>query len=69
MTESVFNSSFEIELRALLLLSAARKKAYAIERIVALNFITCYTGNFQMPYLNPQGDNQFMFTELESVSA
>lgn len=66
MTESVFNSSFEIELRVLLLLSAARKKAYAIERIVALDFITCYAGNFQMPYLNPQGDNQFMFTELAS---
>ena len=64
MTESVFNSSFEIELRILLLLSAARKKAYAIERIVALDFITCYAGNFQMPYLNPQGDNQFMFAEL-----
>lgn len=66
MTESVFNSSFEIELRILLLLSAARKKAYAIERIVALDFIICYAGNFQMPYLNPQGDNQFMFAELAS---
>lgn len=66
MTESVFNSTFEIELRILLLLSAARKRAYAIERIVALDFITCYAGNFQMPYLNPQGDNQFMFAELAS---
>lgn len=66
MTESVFNSTFEIELRILLLLSAARKRAYAIERIVALDFIICYAGNFQMPYLNPQGDNQFMFAELAS---
>ena len=66
MTESVFNSTFEIELRILLLLSAARKRAYAIERIVALDFITCYASNFQMPYLNPQGDNQFMFAELAS---
>lgn len=66
MTESVFNSTFEIELRILLLLSAARKRAYALERIVALDFITCYAGNFQMPYLNPQGDNQFMFAELAS---
>ena len=66
MTDSIFNSSFEIELRILLLLSAARKKAFAIERIVALDFIVCYAGNFQMPYLNPQGDNQYMFAELAS---
>lgn len=66
MTDSIFNSSFEIELRILLLLSAARKKAFAIERIVALDFIVCYARNFQMPYLNPQGDNQYMFAELAS---
>ena len=66
MTESIFNSSFEIELRVLLLLSAAKKKAFAVERIVALDFIVCYAGNFQMPYLNPQGDNQHMFAELAS---
>ena len=55
MTDSIFNSTFEFELRVLLLLSAARKKAFAIERIVSLDFIVCYAGNFQMPYLNPQG--------------
>ena len=66
MTKSIFNSSFEIELRVLLLLSAARKKAFAIERIVALDFIICYAANFQMPYLNLQGDNQYMFAELAS---
>ena len=31
MTDSIFNSTFEFELRVLLLLSAARKKAFAIE--------------------------------------
>ena len=66
MTNSIFNSTFEFELRVLLLLSAARKKAFAIERIVSLDFIVCYAGNFQMPYLNPQGDNQYMFSELAS---
>lgn len=64
MTESVFNSNFEIELRVLLLLSMAKKKAYAVERIVALDFIICYAGSFQLPYLNPHGDNQLMFSEL-----
>ena len=66
MTNNIFNSTFEFELRVLLLLSAARKKAFAIERIVSLDFIVCYAGNFQMPYLNPQGDNQYMFSELAS---
>lgn len=64
MSESVFNSIFETELRVLLLLSVARKKAYAVERVVALDFIICYAERFQMPYLNPHGDNQFMYAEL-----
>ena len=66
MTESVFNSTFEMELRVLLLMSAAKKKAYSIERIVSLDFIVCYAGYFQLPYLNPQGDNQYMCSELAS---
>lgn len=66
MTESVFNSTFEMELRVLLLMSVAKKKAYSIERIVSLDFIVCYAGYFQLPYLNPQGDNQYMFSELAS---
>ena len=55
-----------MELRVLLLMSAAKKKAYSIERIVSLDFIVCYAGYFQLPYLNPQGDNQYMFSELAS---
>ena len=47
-------------------MSAAKKKAYSIERIVSLDFIVCYAGYFQLPYLNPQGDNQYMFSELAS---
>lgn len=66
MTESVFNSTFEMELRILLLMSAAKKKAFSIDRIVSLDFIVCYAGYFQLPYLNPQGDNKYMFSELAS---
>ena len=66
MTESVFNSTLEMELRILLLVSAAKKKAFSIDRIVSLDFIVCYAGYFQLPYLNPQGDNQYMFSELAS---
>jgi len=64
MNQTVFNSTFETELRILLLLASAKKKAFALERIVSLDFITCYAGNFQLPYLNIQGDNQFMYSEL-----
>ena len=55
MTESVFNSTFELELRILLLMSAAKKRAFSVERIISLDFIVCYAGIFQLPYLNPQG--------------
>ena len=61
MNQTVFNSTFETELRILLLLASAKKKAFALERIVSLDFITCYASNFQLPYLNIQGDNQFMY--------
>lgn len=66
MTESVFNSTFEMELRILLLMSAAKKQAFSVDRIVSMDFIVCYAGNFQLPYLNPQGDNKYMFSELAS---
>lgn len=66
MIASVFNSTFEMELRILLLMSATKKKAFSIDRIVSLDFIVCYAGYFQLPYLNPQGDNQYMFSELAS---
>lgn len=66
MTESIFNSTFEMELRILLLMSAAKKKAFSVERIISMDFIICYAEFFQLPYLNPQGDNQYMFSELAS---
>lgn len=66
MAENIINSTLEFELRVLLLLQAARKSAFSIERIVSLDFIICYAGHFQMPYLNPQGDNQYMYAELAS---
>lgn len=66
MSDSVFNSTFETEIRILLLLSVARKKPLSAERIISLDFIICYAERFQMPYLNPHGDNQFMYTELSS---
>ena len=66
MTESIFNSTFEMEMRILLLMSAAKKKAFSVERIVSMDFIVCYAGYFHLPYLDPQGENQYMFSELAS---
>ena len=47
-------------------MSAAKKRAFSVERIISLDFIVCYAGIFQLPYLNPQGDNEYMFSELAS---
>lgn len=69
MTDGVFNSTFEMEPRILMLLSAAQKKAFSLERIVSLDFIVCYAARFQLPFLNLQGDNRLMFSELASRRA
>lgn len=66
MTEQLFNSTFELELRVLLLLQSVKKQALTIERIILLDFIVCYAGDFQMPYINLHGDNQYMYGELAS---
>lgn len=60
----LFNSMFEIKLRVLLLLYAAKKTPFSMERIVSLDFIVCYAKHFDFPYSNLQGDNQFMYAEL-----
>ncbi len=66
MTRTVINSELATEVRVLLLLSSTKRKAFALERIVSVDFIICYAGSFQFPYLNPQGDNRYMFAELGS---
>lgn len=52
MSNNLFNSSFEMQLHILILLSIAYGKAYSTDKIVGLDFISCYSANFSIPYGN-----------------
>ena len=61
----LFNSIFETELRCLLLLSAKRQ-SLSLDRIVSLDFISCYSEEFQLPFANLHGNNDYMYSEITS---
>lgn len=64
MANNLFNSTFEVELRILCLLNSGRKVTMSTDRIVYMDFIVCYAGCFQLPYINLHGDNDYMYGEL-----
>ena len=66
MEFKLFNSPFEMELRTLLLLSADTKNAYSIDRIVSLDFIVCYAADFNLPYGNLHGQNNYKYGEISN---
>lgn len=66
MGSRLFNSSFEMELRMLFLLSTVKRKPITIERIVALDFITCYAADFCLPYANLHGQNNYRYGEMSN---
>lgn len=61
----VFNTSFELSLRVLLILKIAKKKMSA-ERITALDFISIYGKDFGVSDYNLHGDNNYRFSEYAS---
>ena len=61
MDAKLFNSTFEMELRILLLLLENGGKQYTVDRIVAIDFITCYSSDFSLPYGNLHGENSYKF--------
>ena len=63
--DELFNSVFETELRCLLLLSA-KKQMLSLDRIVSLDFISCYSEEFQLPFANLHGNNDYMYSEIAS---
>lgn len=63
--DELFNSVFETELRCLLLLSA-KKQMLSLDRIVSLDFISCYSEEFQLPFGNLHGNNDYMYSEIAS---
>jgi hypothetical protein len=62
---SLFNSTFEMELRVLLLLSQTRR-ALSKEEIVDFDFITIYSADYGIGEENLHGENRFKFGEFAS---
>lgn len=62
----LFNSTFEVSLRALLLLSQTVDVNMTIDRIVAYDFISLYSRHFDLADINLHGDNEYGFSELSA---
>ena len=62
----LFNSTFEVSLRALLLLSQTADVNMTIDRIVAYDFISLYSRHFDLADINLHGDNEYGFSELSA---
>ena len=65
----LFNSSFEVSLRALLLLSVTGDENMTLDRIVAYDFIAIYGRHFGIADTNLHGDNDYGFSELSTRRA
>lgn len=66
MSKQLFNSTFEMELRVMSLLSIDGQTAYSLEKILALDFIDCYAGKFGLPYFNLHGNGLYLFGEISN---
>lgn len=62
---SIFNTSFEISLRIMIILNTVETRL-SIERITALDFITIYGKDFGVSEYNLHGDNDYKFSEYTS---
>lgn len=65
----LFNTPFEIGLRAMLILAATRSRGMTIDRITAYDFMTIYGSDFGVSEKNLHGINHFSFSELTSRRA
>lgn len=64
--KTVFNSTFEISLRILLLLSESEDAGLSIDRIAAYDFITIYSKYFYLSDRVLHGENEFGYSEIAS---
>ena len=60
----LFNTSFEVSLRILLILSAVKPRSITIDRIAAYDLMAVYGRDFGIAEQNLHGENQFSFSEL-----
>ncbi len=64
MKNNLFNSPFEMSLRIILLLSTVPKEKFSVDRIIGLDFISCYAADFGLPFSNLHGDNGYRYGEI-----
>lgn len=62
----VFNSTFEVSLRLLLLLSVSSDVGLSIDRIATYDFITIYSRYFGLSDKVLHGENEFGYSEIAS---
>jgi hypothetical protein len=60
----LFNTTFEISLRALLVLETFNGKSESADKIAALDFIASYGADFGIGNKNLHGKNSFRYSEL-----
>lgn len=60
--KDIFNSTFEVSLRILIVLNVT-KTSLSIDRISALDFIIIYGKDFGVSEYNLHGDNNYRFSE------
>jgi hypothetical protein len=64
MRKDLFNSSYEMGLRILMLLAANKNISFSLERIVDIDFISCYSEEFKISKFSLHGENRYMYGEL-----
>lgn len=64
MLMSSFNRETEIKLRILLLLESIDNQFISEEKILALDFIATFSGEFSLTDKNLHGDNEYKFSEI-----
>ena len=66
MNNKVFNTTFEISMRLLLVLSLTKKRGLTLDNLATADFITNYSKEFGLSDNNLHGDNEFSFSEFST---
>lgn len=64
MNKKVFNTTFEISMRLLLMLSLVNKRGLTLDSLATADFIANYSKEFGLADNNLHGDNEFSFSEF-----
>lgn len=64
MSKKVFNTTFEISMRLLLMLSLVNKRGLTLDSLATADFIANYSKEFGLADSNLHGDNEFSFSEF-----